>query len=258
MKAYSSIKRCFLFIVCCLLIVAVKAQTPDVYPSIDVYSATFVNSEGEEEEIGEEGGMYDAPLTVTFGVSMTDTTGFDVLYMWTIKQTKDGEEVELAKRNEATTTFTFKEGGNNVSYNITLDITCRYRADEIYLSELQGEYPITFSLRGSSVQLYNAFSPNGDGTNDVYRVKTQSLLSFRMKIFNRWGQEIVSGDQSTLSAEYENDYTYYICWDGTYHGSKVEDGVYFILVEAEGSDGIKYVRRGDINVLTRSRKEGKE
>ena len=36
------------------------------------------------------------------------------------------------------------------------------------------------------------------------------------------------------------------------------DGVYFILVEAEGSDGIKYVRRGDINVLTRSRKEEKE
>ena len=115
--------------------------------------------------------------------------------------------------------------------------------------------PLTFSLRGSSVHLYNAFSPNGDGTNDVYRVKTQSLLSFRMKIFNRWGQEIVSGDQGSLPTAYEDDYTYYICWDGTYHGSKVEDGVYFILVEAEGSDGVKYVRRGDINVLTRSRKE---
>ena len=83
-----------------------------------------------------------------------------------------------------------------------------------------------------------------------------------MKIFNRWGQEIVSGNQNTLPLEYTDcngvvdGYTYYVCWDGTYHGSKVEDGVYFILVEAEGSDGVKYVRRGDINVLTRSRKEG--
>ena len=79
-----------------------------------------------------------------------------------------------------------------------------------------------------------------------------------MKIFNRWGQEIVSGDQNTLTAEHESDYTYYVCWDGTYHGRVVEDGVYFILVEAEGSDGIKYVRRGDINVLTALRKEDKQ
>ena len=99
---------------------------------------------------------------------------------------------------------------------------------------------------------------DGDGTNDVYRVKTQSLLSFRMKIFNRWGQEIVSGDHTTLATEHENDHTYYVCWDGTYRGSYVEDGVYFILVEAEGSDGIKYVRRGDINILTKSRKEAKQ
>ena len=233
-----------------------KAQVPDAYPGIAGFSATFVNGQGEEEEIGEEGGVYDAPLTVTFDVSLSDTTGFDVLYTWSIKQIKEGREVELAKRNEATTTFTFKEGGNDVSYSVALEITCRYRANEIYTSELLGEYPFTFSLRGSSVQLFNAFSPNGDGTNDVYRVKTQSLLSFRMKIFNRWGQEVASGDHNSLPTEHENDFTYYVCWDGTYHGSRVEDGVYFILVEAEGSDGIQYVRRGDINVLTGLRKEG--
>ena len=128
----------------------------------------------------------------------------------------------------------------------------------MYTSELLGEYPITFSLRGSSMHLFNAFSPNGDGTNDVYRVKTQSLLSFRMKIFNRWGQEVASGNQDTLPTEHEDNFTYYVCWDGTYHGRVVEDGVYFILVEAEGSDGIKYVRRGDINILTSVRKEEKQ
>lgn len=252
-------KRYFLSILCSLLMVLVgKAQVPDVYPSIAGFSATFVNGQGEEEEIGEEGGVYDAPLTVTFDVSLSDTTGFDVLYTWSIKQIKEGREVELAKRNEATTTFTFKEGGNDVSYSVALEITCRYRANEIYTSELLGEYPFTFSLRGSSVQLFNAFSPNGDGTNDVYRVKTQSLLSFRMKIFNRWGQEVASGDHNSLPTEHENDFTYYVCWDGTYHGSRVEDGVYFILVEAEGSDGIQYVRRGDINILTHTRKEEKQ
>ncbi len=230
-----------------------RAQTvPDKYPIVDDAMATFVNHEGDVEQIV-EGGSYDAPLTVTFMANPTDTAGYDVLYEWKIMQIKNGKEVLLAKRNEEVTTFTFVEGGVDVSYNVMLFITYRHRESNI---EGEGEaMPITFALRGSSLHLYNAFSPNGDGTNDVFRVKTQSLLSFRMKIFNRWGQEIVSGDQNTLTAEHQDGYTYYVCWDGTHHGRYVEDGVYFILVEAEGSDGIKYVRRGDINILTKSGKE---
>ncbi len=253
-------KRC-IFIMLSLLVLCAKGQTvPDWYPMIDEVSATFVNREGEEEVL-EVGGSYDAPLTVTFRAypddkERTDTIGYNVLYEWRIEQIKNGMTTWTIKRNEMTTSFTFTEGGTDVTYRIMLVITYRYRATG---TEGEGESEaITFSLRGSSVHLYNAFSPNGDGTNDLYRVKTQSLLSFRMKIFNRWGQEIVSGDQGSLPTAYEDNYTYYICWDGTYHGSRVEDGVYFILVEAEGSDGVKYVRRGDINVLTRSRKEEQE
>ena len=246
-------KRIFFFLLYCLLMIpACMAQLlPDWYPNVDEASATFINHEGEEEVI-EAGGVYDAPLTVTFAAHPVDTAGYEVLYGWTIELIKNGEARHLALRNEETTVYTFTEGGMDVSYRVTLDITYRHR--ETGIDGEGAAEPITFSLRGSSVHLYNAFSPNGDGTNDVFRVKTQSLLSFRMKIFNRWGQEVVSGDHNTLTAEHENGYTYYVCWDGTYHGCKVEDGVYFILVEAEGSDGIKYVRRGDINILTSSRK----
>ena len=247
-------KRIFFFLLYSLLMIpASMAQlAPDWYPNVDGASATFINHEGEEEVI-EVGGAYDAPLTVTFAAHPVDTADYEVLYGWTIELIKNGKVKHLALRNEETTVYTFTEGGMDVSYRVILDITYRHRETGI-----EGEgaaEPITFSLRGSSVHLYNAFSPNGDGTNDVFRVKTQSLLSFRMKIFNRWGQVIVSGDHNTLTAEHENDYTYYVCWDGTYHGRVVEDGVYFILIEAEGSDGIKYVRRGDINILTSSRKE---
>ena len=248
-------RHIILFTLSLLMLFHAKGQdAPDWYPTV-TSSGTFVNHDGEEEEI-EVGGSYDAPLTVTFMANPVDTAEYEVLYEWDIRQMRNGTERLLTKRNEENTTFTFTEGGADVTYRVTLVITYRHRDTDIE-GEGEGE-PITFSLRGSSVQLYNAFSPNGDGTNDLFRVKTQSLLSFRMKIFNRWGQEIVSGDQNTLPTSYEDNYTYYICWDGTYHGSKVEDGVYFILVEAEGSDGIKYVRRGDINVLTRSRKEEKE
>lgn len=249
-----TIKRTIILIQFTLMtLIGLRAQTaPNWYPKVDDAIATFVNHEGDVEQI-EEGGSYDAPLTVTFAANPTDTAEYEVLYEWEIVQIKEGKEKLLAKRNEEVTTYTFVEGGVDVSYDVVLYITYKHRGSDV---TGEGEAaPITFALRGSSLHLYNAFSPNGDGTNDVYRVKTQSLLSFRMKIFNRWGQEIVSGDQNTLTAEHEDGYTYYVCWDGTYHGRLVEDGVYFILVEAEGSDGIKYVRRGDINILTRSRKE---
>lgn len=250
-------KRYITFIAICLLMrLALSAQSaPDWYPKVDDAVAMFVNHEGEEEEV-EVGGTYDAPLTVTFMACPIDTAEYDVLYQWEVTQIKGNKEILLVKRNEETTVYTFTEGGTDVNYRIVLYITYTHRVTGI-TGEGEAE-PITFSLRGSSIHLYNAFSPNGDGTNDVFRVKTQSLLSFRMKIFNRWGQEIVSGDNNTLTTEYENGFTYYVCWDGTYHGRYVEDGVYFILVEAEGSDGVKYVRRGDINVLTRSRKEEKQ
>lgn len=247
-------KRLILLILPFIMGLGAKADViPDRYPIVEECLVTFINHDGEVEEL-EVGGTYDAPLEVTFSANLTDTIGYEVLYAWKIFQVKNNKESLLAMRNEETTSFTFTEGGTDVSYRVELYITYRYRDNKTIEGEGEGT-PITFSLRGSSVHLYNAFSPNGDGTNDVYRVKTQSLLSFRMKIFNRWGQEIVSGDQDSLPAAHEDDYTYYICWDGMYHGSLVEDGVYFILVEAEGSDGIKYVRRSDINVLTQSRKE---
>lgn len=247
--------RRYLFVVICVLTMGLKAtaQTPpNWYPHVDEAKAIYVNHEGEEMEV-EPGGTYDAPLTITFMANPTDTAEYEVLYEWRIEKIKNGTPSLMAKRNEESTTYTFTEGGTDISYSVILYITYTHRESGI-TGEGEAE-PILFSLKGSSVELYNAFSPNGDGTNDLFRVKTQSLLSFRMKIFNRWGQEIVSGDQNSLVAEHENDYTYYVCWDGTYHGSRVEDGVYFILIEAEGSDGIKYVRRGDINVLTASRRE---
>ena len=246
-------KRYFLFILCLMLGLAVKAQAVPTVPTVKA-QASFINHEGDEKLMEEMGETYDAPLTVTFTAvfeNPADTAGYEVLYEWEINQIKNSSPILLVKRNEETTTYTFTEGGTGVSYSIGLAVTFRHR-ESGYEETIDDIEKIAFALRGSSLHLYNAFSPNGDGKNDLFKVKTQSLLSFRMKIFNRWGQEVVSGDQNTLSTEYDEDgYTYYICWDGTYHGHYVEDGVYFILIEAEGADGVKYVKRGDINILTR-------
>ena len=65
----------------------------------------------------------------------------------------------------------------------------------------------------------------------------KSLVKFNGTIFNRWGVEMFHW---TNPAE---------GWDGKKGGKYVTPGVYFYIIEAEGADGKKYNRKGDINIL---------
>ena len=100
--------------------------------------------------------------------------------------------------------------------------------------------PFVVSISESVLEMPNAFSPNGDGYNDIYKAKEgyQSIVSFKAVIFNRWGQKLYSWDNIEGG------------WDGKFHGKTVPDGVYFVVVNARGADGREYKIRRDVNVLT--------
>jgi len=71
------------------------------------------------------------------------------------------------------------------------------------------------------INMPNAFTPNGDGLNDLFRVPVsvpcEELVLFQ--VFDRWGEQVFS---STLEG---------IGWDGTYRGKPQETGVYIYRVE---------------------------
>jgi gliding motility-associated-like protein len=90
----------------------------------------------------------------------------------------------------------------------------------------------------SKLIMPNTFTPNGDGHNDIFKAKEyRNLSEFHAYIFNRWGQKLY---EWTDPAE---------GWDGTYHGSEVKTGVYFVLVKARGTDDVIYNIRKDVNLL---------
>ncbi|HYG50903.1 MAG TPA: PKD domain-containing protein [Flavobacteriales bacterium] len=60
----------------------------------------------------------------------------------------------------------------------------------------------------------NAFTPNKNGTNDVFAAKGTNILEFEMQIFNRWGELIF------VSQNLENG------WDGTHKGEIAKEDVY--------------------------------
>jgi len=90
----------------------------------------------------------------------------------------------------------------------------------------------------STLTMPNAFSPNHDDINDIYKVKQyQNIVEFRATIFNRWGQKLYEWTRIDEG------------WDGTYRGKDVKQGTYFVLVKARGADGQVYNIRKDVNLL---------
>lgn len=67
----------------------------------------------------------------------------------------------------------------------------------------------------------NAFSPNGDGENDVLYVRSAVTSEILFRVFDRWG-ELVFETRSMSSG-----------WDGTFRGKQVDPDTYDYYLEAQ-------------------------
>ena len=83
----------------------------------------------------------------------------------------------------------------------------------------------------------NAFTPNGDGHNDLFIVSGGFFRDYQLDIFNRWGQLIFSSQSLDNS------------WDGTFKGRPVQEGVYVFRLQATDEEGRTSQRAGSITVL---------
>jgi gliding motility-associated-like protein len=110
--------------------------------------------------------------------------------------------------------------------------------------EAMGE-TYTVSIGESSLICPNAFSPTATpGVNDEWRVQYKSIVKFKCWIFNRWGVQLCELTDPSQG------------WDGKYKGKNVGTGVYYYVIQAEGSDGKEYKLKGDINIINYNESNG--
>lgn len=77
--------------------------------------------------------------------------------------------------------------------------------------------------KGPDIYLPNAFTPNGDTKNDVFRGIAVGIKQFNyLKVYNRWGQLVFYATDNNKG------------WDGTWKGQQQPGGVYIVL--ANGID----------------------
>ncbi|MDA3927367.1 MAG: gliding motility-associated C-terminal domain-containing protein, partial [Prolixibacteraceae bacterium] len=95
-------------------------------------------------------------------------------------------------------------------------------------------YSPAITVRNHLIDIPNVFTPNGDGTNDVFVIRTESMKSMNFKIYNRWGGLVHSWKYSNIKS---NDYTFvHSVWDGTIGNRLASPGVYYYVVTYEGRD----------------------
>ena len=225
-------KKFFLYLIIYIVpFVASNAQTE--YPTFDP-QATFTTITGEEIEDASSG--VSAPLVAHLTANPSNVDGYTVRYEWKIYRSGE-KDSPIVHRFEEDVDYTFTESG---TFYIQLYATYFLGDEAITYPEEGEENPIQVTISESQLDFPNAFSPNGDQFNETFKAKEgyQSIVEFHATVFNRWGQKIYSWDDPAGE------------WDGKWHGHRVKDGVYFLVVKARGADGRKYNIRKDINVLT--------
>jgi gliding motility-associated-like protein len=85
--------------------------------------------------------------------------------------------------------------------------------------------------------LPNAFSPNGDGINDVFAVLFTTFESFELSIYNRWGEQVFFTQDAAQG------------WDGTWRGKLQQVGVYLYTVRGLDGDGRAYSKQGSLTLV---------
>jgi gliding motility-associated-like protein len=163
-----------------------------------------------------------APLVVDFSSNANTPTA--LYYRWSIINLSNTSDVVYYTDKDLH--YTFKSSG---SYKVKLEVsnaTCTV-VDSIT--------PV--KVVESALDVPNVFTPNGDGKNDEFRVAYKSLISFHAIVFNRWGRKVYEWSDPGRG------------WDGKIGGKVAAPGAYYYMIDAEGSDGIKYKKKGDINLI---------
>ncbi|MDB5202470.1 MAG: hypothetical protein JWQ27_1879 [Ferruginibacter sp.] len=89
------------------------------------------------------------------------------------------------------------------------------------------------------IKVKNAFTPNGDGNNDLWQVYDDygCLKNVTVHVFNRYGNKVYE------SKDYKNG------WDGRYNNKSVPDGTYYAVVDFTLITGRVFTVKSDLTIL---------
>ena len=156
-------------------------------------------------------------VTITSGTSTTLTGTGGGTYLWNTGATTNSILVSPSVTTDYCVTVTDINGCSDSScVRVNVDILC------------------------GDLFVPNAFSPNGDGFNDVFRIKINPdcVIDMQLLVFDRWGEKIIEITDPTQF------------WDGTFRGKQLDNAVfvyYLTLTLKNATDVIK--QNGNVSLI---------
>jgi len=136
-------------------------------------------------------------------------------------------------------------GTNQISWNWFFNDNNGFTSvnqNTFYMYQNAGAYPVAMIVKntwgcsdtvvkivtiGSEYSLYvpNAFTPDGDGLNDIFYPKGTGITKYELTIFDRWGELLFTSED------------FYKGWDGTYKGVMCKTDTYTWKINVNDPEG---------------------
>ncbi len=144
---------------------------------------------------------------------------------YTMQLTIDGDQAN----------YLWSDGSTGTSYNVSQPGTiwvsianvCGIATDTLQVS-----------YRFCDLWMPNAFTPNGDGRNDLMRVRGTlgSYSDFKFAVFNRWGVNVFLTEDINKG------------WDGNFNDQEQAIGTYFYIMSCK-LNGVEYNTKGSFELI---------
>ena len=83
----------------------------------------------------------------------------------------------------------------------------------------------------------SAFSPDGDGHNDILYINGNNIIELNFVLYNRWGQKVFETNDQNIG------------WDGSFEGAALAPDVYGYYMQCTCDDGSQQFVKGNITLL---------
>jgi len=154
-------------------------------------------------------------ITINYGDNTTLTAGGGGTYSWT---TGEVSAIITVSPTATTVYCVTVTDANNCTDTACVTVTVEYNCGDIFF-------------------VPNAFSPNGDGKNDVLYVRGLCLKSVYLVIYDRWGGKVFETSDITKG------------WDGTRNGQAENAEVFVYVLTYETVLGESGKKTGNVSIL---------
>lgn len=159
--------------------------------------------------------------TITF-TATTSNAGSNPTYQWKVNNVNTGN-------NSSVFSSAVIPAGATISCSIKVDplFSCASvvsaNSNSIVTNDNGCPSPGTGVINtGDYIKMPNAFTPNNDGSNDLFRVPARANIDLReFSIFDRWGNKVFSTADKGIG------------WNGTFNGKKQNSGVYIYFIKGK-------------------------